>query len=254
MQIETERLVLQRNEREGHAEESVLRAEEKRWSRRWRDALSWFISNGNKLGISPPACLICEYAEHPTPDSSPLIKAWLGAQVAIAHLYENTWWWFYTESSFRMEPMCQRGGWSWEAHAAITPHTSAVQFWDSVSPAVQMNEIKSQCGSCMTEAGRRWNSLRRVYIRLALNKLSAKTAPDHMVRHHLTLLINKTIVFMRQWLMSLFDTFRSQWAKSFYSPADQLKWYCAWKSVRQLRIVRTSSMYPERSQRCKNCF
>lgn len=36
------------------------------------------------------ACLICEYAEHPTPDSSPLIKAWLEAQVAIAHLYENT--------------------------------------------------------------------------------------------------------------------------------------------------------------------
>lgn len=39
-----------------YAEESILKAEEKRWSRRWRDALSWFISNGNKLGISPP-CL-----------------------------------------------------------------------------------------------------------------------------------------------------------------------------------------------------
>lgn len=95
-----------------HREETVLRAEEKRWSRGWRDALSWFISNGNKLGTPPThthfhPCLICEYAEHPTPDSSPLIKAWLGAQVAIAHLYENTWWWFYTESSFRMEPMCQ---------------------------------------------------------------------------------------------------------------------------------------------------
>lgn len=37
----------------GHAEETILKAEEKRWSRRWRDALSWFISNGNKLGISP---------------------------------------------------------------------------------------------------------------------------------------------------------------------------------------------------------
>ena len=102
-EIEMERLIWKK----GHAKETVLRAEEKRWSRRWRDALSWFISTGNKLGISPPACLICEYAEHPTPDSSPLIKAWLGAQVAIAHLYENTWWWFYTESSFRMEPMCQ---------------------------------------------------------------------------------------------------------------------------------------------------
>lgn len=99
--------------------------EEKRWSRRWRDALSWFISNSNKVGISSSACLICEYAEHPTSDSSPLIKAWLGVQVAIAHLYENTWWWFYTQSSFTMEHVPAPGG-SWRVHTVIIPQASVV--------------------------------------------------------------------------------------------------------------------------------
>lgn len=37
------------------AADSVLATEEKRWSRRRRDALSWFISNGNKAGNPPPA-------------------------------------------------------------------------------------------------------------------------------------------------------------------------------------------------------
>lgn len=101
----------------------LMQRNEKRWSRRWRDALSWFISNGNKVGISSSACLICEYAEHPTSDSSPLIKAWLGAQVAIAHLYENTWWWFYTQSSFTMEHVPEPSP-GWEVHTVVIPQAS----------------------------------------------------------------------------------------------------------------------------------
>lgn len=119
---------------EGWKEEHAV--EERRWSRRWRDALSWFISNSNKVGISSSACLICEYAEHPTSDSSPLIKAWLGAQVAIAHLYENTWWWFYTQSSFTMERVPEPG-WCWQVPTVGIPQASVVQG----KSAVQVNAI-----------------------------------------------------------------------------------------------------------------
>lgn len=119
---------------EGWKEEHGV--EERRWSRRWRDALSWFISNSNKVGISSSACLICEYAEHPTSDSSPLIKAWLGAQVAIAHLYENTWWWFYTQSSFTMERVPEPG-WCWQVPTVGIPQASVVQG----KSAVQVNAI-----------------------------------------------------------------------------------------------------------------
>lgn len=178
-----------------YAEESILKAEEKRWSRRWRDALSWFISNGNKLGISPPACLICEYAEHPTPDSSPLIKAWLEAQVAIAHLYENTWWWLYTASSFRMELMCQSRA---DAEEYTHSHNSAYV-------------CSSFLGFCLTCSAGEWNritmwlmhdrsvgKMKFSYISFIF-KLSAKMVPDHMVYWYLTLLINETNVFMQVW-------------------------------------------------------
>lgn len=114
--------------------------EEKRWNRRWRDALSWFISNSNKVGMSSSACLICEYAEHPTSDSYPLIKARLGAQVAIAHLYENTWWWFYTQSSFTMDHVPELGR-CWQVHTAGTPQVSVVHE----KSAVQRHDNAASC-------------------------------------------------------------------------------------------------------------
>ena len=100
--------------------------------------------------------------------------------------------------------------WYWEVHTVITLHTSVVHFWDFVEPAVQVNGIKSQCGSCMTEVWGRWNSLRRPCISFIF-KSSSKMVPDHMVHCHLTLLINETNVFMRYWRVCLLHTHPSFW-------------------------------------------
>lgn len=101
------------------------------------------------MGISSSACLICEYAEHPTSDSSPLIKAWLGAQVAVAHLYENTWWWFYTQSSFTMERVPEPG-WCWQVHTIGIPQASVVHD----TSAVQVDAIAFQHRHHMAEVSR----------------------------------------------------------------------------------------------------